>query len=282
MLHGSHASSTPRILARGGLLVLVTAGLLLAGCTSQGGTTAGTNPRGSDRNVTREGRSFGDPLESAKAHTELAFGYFQRGQMAVALDEISIALKSKPDYYQAYNVLGLIYMDLSENAKADDAFRRALSMAPNDSDTLNNYGWFLCQTQRERQALPLFQQALKDPLYATPAKPYANAGICSEKLVDTVAAEEYYRKAFSLEPANPSVMLRLADLYYRRNELDKARFYADRINRNFDPSASSLWLALRIERKAGDRTAESSYAAQLRRRFPDSPEYQRMQQGQFE
>lgn len=282
MLHGSHASTTAATLARRGLLALAAASLLVAGCASQGGNTTSGGPRSGERSVSLEGRSFGDPLESAKAHTELAFGYFQRGQMAVALDEIAVALKSKPDYYQAYNVLGLVQMDLSQNPKAEEAFRHALSIAPNDSDTLNNFGWFLCQNQRERESLPLFMQALKNPLYATPTKPYTNAGICSEKLGDVAAAEEYYRKAFSLDPANPGVMMRLADLYYRRNELDKARFYADRINRNFDPSASSLWLALRIERKAGDRTAESSFAAQLRRRYPDSPEYLRMQQGQFE
>ncbi|HEY4373350.1 MAG TPA: type IV pilus biogenesis/stability protein PilW [Burkholderiales bacterium] len=259
--------------------------LALGGCA--GNSSSGSNinpggPRNSDRLVSMEGRSFGDPLESAKAHTELAFGYFQRGAMAVALDEISVALKSKSDYYQAYNVLGLVYMDLGENSKSEDAFRHALSIAPNDSDTLNNYGWFLCQTQRERQAIPQFMAALKNPLYSSPSKPYLNAGICSEKINDVVAAENYYRKAFSLDPGNPGVMLHLGDLYYKRNELDKARFYVDRLNKSFEPSAGSLWLALRIERKAGDRASESSYAAQLRRRYPDSPENQRLKQGQFE
>ena len=77
-------------------------------------------------------------------------------------------------------------------------------------------------------------------------------------------------------------MLHLAELYFKRNDLDKARFYADRLNKSYDPSAQSLWLALRIERKAGDHGAEASFAAQLRRRFPDSAEYKRLSQGQFE
>lgn len=267
-----------------GLAAVAAFCLALGGCASNssGNGNANGGPRSGDRLVSMEGRSFGDPLESAKAHTELAFGYFQRGAMAVALDEINVALKSKSDYYQAYNVLGLIYMDLGENSKSEDAFRRALAIAPTDSDTLNNYGWFLCQTQRERQAIPQFMAALKNPLYSSPSKPYLNAGICSEKINDVVAAEDYYRKAFSLDPANSGAMLHLGDLYYKRNELDKARFYIDRLNKSYEPSAGSLWLALRIERKAGDRVAESSYAAQLRRRYPDSPENQRLKQGQFE
>ena len=42
------------------------------------------------------------------------------------------------------------------------------------------------------------------------------------------------------------------------------------------------FLALRIERKLGARTAEQAYANQLRRRFPGSPEYQALQRGNFD
>lgn len=265
--------------------------LLLAACANNrdGGNLSGQQQQGNTTTRTQErlvsmndGRPGGDPAESARVHTELAFAYFQSGQMAVALDEVKAALNSNSNYFMAYNVLGLINMDLGDNPKAEEAFRRALSIAPSDSDTLNNYGWFLCQTQRERQAIPQFLAALKNPLYGSPAKPYLNAGICSEKFGDSVSAEDYYRKAFSLDPGNAGAMLRLSELYYRRNDFEKARFYADRLNKAYEPSAESLWMALRIERKLGDRASESSFAAQLRRRFPNSAEYKRLQQGQFE
>jgi type IV pilus assembly protein PilF len=55
-----------------------------------------------------------------------------------------------------------------------------------------------------------------------------------------------------------------------------------RHNRLVAPSAESLWLAVRIERKLGERVAEQSFANQLRRRFPGSPEYQALQRGQFD
>jgi type IV pilus assembly protein PilF len=48
------------------------------------------------------------------------------------------------------------------------------------------------------------------------------------------------------------------------------------------PSAESLWLALRIERKLGERIAEQGLATQLRRRFPASPEYRALQRGEFD
>jgi type IV pilus assembly protein PilF len=290
MRHPLRASNRAAAVLRQGAQALgLGLALLLAACANQqGGNNSAMpgnsgGPRSGDRQAsTNDGRPAGDPRESAKVHTELAFGYFQRGQMAVALEEVRIALNARPDYFLAYNVLGLINMDLGDNVKAEDAFHRALTIAPNDSDTLNNYGWFLCQTKRERQAIPQFMQALKDPLYATPVKPYLNAGVCSQRIGDDAAAEDYFRKAFSLDPANPGALLNLGELYLKRSDLVKARFYAERLNKSYDPSPQSLWLALRIERKAGDLASETSFATQLRRRFPNSAEYQRLSQGQFE
>lgn len=224
----------------------------------------------------------GDRLESARIRTELAFNYFQRGQLSIALEEIRSALASNPNYATAYNVLALINMDLGQNPQAEEAFRKGLTLAPNDSDILNNYGWFLCQTKRERESIERFLQALKNPLYPTPDKPYLNAGICSQRMGDEASAEDYFRKAFSLDPLNAGALMRLGELYFKRNDIEKARFYMERVNKNYEPSAESLWLALRIERKAGDRASESSYAAQLRRRYPNSNEHLLMQQGKFE
>jgi type IV pilus assembly protein PilF len=55
-----------------------------------------------------------------------------------------------------------------------------------------------------------------------------------------------------------------------------------RYNKIAEPSAESLWLALRIERKLGDSSATTSYANQLRRRFSGSKEYQDLQKGRFD
>jgi type IV pilus assembly protein PilF len=278
---------TRELRAHGAWLLLASC-LLIAGCQTPG--DAGMVPagqsgqRGGDaaQRAQVAGQQIGDRQEISRLRTELAFNYFQRGQLSVALDEVRVAIAADPANATAFNVLGLINMDLGENTRADEAFRRALSIAPEDSDTLNNYGWFLCQTKRERESIPRFLQALKNPLYSTPAKPYLNAGICSQRLGDEAAAEDYYRKALSLDTTNPAVLLRLSDLYFRRGDIEQSRLYLDRVHRNFEPSAESLWLALRVERRAGDRGAEASFAAQLRRRFPESRETLLLQQGRFE
>jgi type IV pilus assembly protein PilF len=49
-----------------------------------------------------------------------------------------------------------------------------------------------------------------------------------------------------------------------------------------EPTADVLWMALRAERKLGNREAEARHASQLRRRFPGSPEQELLSQGQYD
>ena len=77
--------------------------------------------------------------------------------------------------------------------------------------------------------------------------------------------------------------LQLAKLFFMRGILEEARIYlGDALKMMEPPSAEALWLGLRIERKQGNRSAESGYASQLRGRYPSSPEYQEFLKGNFE
>lgn len=223
-----------------------------------------------------------DARQRAQVHTELGAAYFSRGQLGVALDELNTALKADSSYSPAYGVLGLVYMTLREDAKADENFRRALSLDSADSDTNNNYGWFLCQHGKVDASIGYFMAALKNPLYATPDKPYLNAGICLRKKNDDKEAEEYFLKSLKLQPQQPQALFHLADIYYKRGNYSEARNYISRLSRIATPSAESLWLGVRIERRLGDRNAEASYGLQLRKMFPDSPEAQILRSGKDE
>ena len=220
----------------------------------------------------------------AKIHTELAAAYFEAGAMKVALDEIRLALDADPNFVQAYSLRGLIYGNLKENAKADEDFRKALSLKPNDPDVNNNFGWYLCHSDRARQSIAYFLNALKDPLYDTPDVAYFNAGACAMKAGDLDGAQNYLLNAMRLArgPA-PGTRVLMADLLYRRGNFDEAKVYlAEAIKAMDTPSAEALWLGLRIERRLGNKAGEGGYAAQLRSRYPTSPEYQSFLKGNFE
>lgn len=223
-----------------------------------------------------------DVQQRAKVHTELGALYMQRGNMAVALDEARVALSSDANYAPAHNLMGLAYMQLRENQTAESSFERAISLAPGDPEINNSFGWFLCQTGREQRALTYFNVAIKSPLYATPAMSMTNAGICSMRLKDDKAAEDYFMRALRLDASNARAIFLLADIAYRQGRLAAARLHLSELHKLADATPESLWLALRVEHKLGDREAEARSAVQLRRKFPGSPEHQKMMQGQYE
>ena len=224
----------------------------------------------------------GDPRNRARVHTELATAYYARGNMGVALEELRTATEADPSYALAHSMFGLVYMELRENRLAEQNFERALRLAPNDGDINHNYGWFLCQTKREPESIKYFMQAVRNPLYAAPWRSYSAAGLCTMRTNNLKDAEDYFQRALKLDPDEPAALLQLGRIRYLQGNVNDARKFVARYNKLLNPSAESLWLALRIERKAGERVAEQSFANQLRRRYPGSPEYQALQRGQFD
>ncbi len=262
------------------IVILASAMLFGAGCATD---PADQRPS-SAQNEPPEGlfQPPADARSRAKAHTELASAYYGIGNMGVALQEARIAVAADPSYAPAYNVQALVSMDLKDNTAAEESFQRGLKLSPSDPDLNHNYGWFLCQTGRVPQAMPYFTNALRNPLYTSPSRTYAAAGQCLLERNDVKQATEYFERALRIDPGNATAMLPYANALYKRGQLEEARELVERYNRSSQPSAEALWLAVRVERKLGNRVAENSYAAQLRLRFPKSAEYQSFQRGEFD
>ena len=224
----------------------------------------------------------GDPRNRARLHTELAGLYYTRGNMGVALDELRIATKADASYAPAYSMFGLVYMELRENRLAEESFQRALNLSPNDPDINHNYGWYLCQTEREQQSVDYFLRAIANPLYQKPWRSYSAAGLCLLRIGKLEDAEALFQRALKINPADPRANLQMAEIRYRQGAFDEAQRWLRRFGEVSPPTAESLWLGVRIERKIGQRMNEASLASQLRRRFPGSPEYQKLQRGEYD
>lgn len=251
--------------------------LLLAGCA---GTPSGQQVA-SEQAVSQQ-TSTSDVRQRAKIHTELGSLYLQDGRFGVAQEESRIAIATDPNYAPGYNLKGLVHMYLQENDAAEAEFQRALGLAQNDPEINNNYGWFLCQTGREKQAVSYFMIAIKNPLYTTPAKPLTNLGLCYLKMQDDKLAEDFLSKALRTDSGNMQALYWLSDIYYRKGRYNEARLSIGNLHKVTEPNSQSLWLALLVERKIGDREGEARYTSQLRRKFQGSPEYQKLIQGQYE
>jgi type IV pilus assembly protein PilF len=223
-----------------------------------------------------------DQRQRAKVHTELGMLYLMEGRMDIALEEARIAIEAEAGYAPAHNLTGLIHMALRKNELAEQSFRRALNLAGGDPEINNDYGWFLCQTGRPRESIAHFERAIGNPLFKTPIKAMTNAGLCSLLFKDDRQAESYFLRALRLDRVNAPAYFWLADIAYREGRFADARQRMKELHAVIEPTAESAWLGLRIDRKLGDREGEARYMGLMRRKYRDTPEFQKMTRGEFD
>lgn len=251
---------------------------LLAACAS---TTTITTSEAAP--PSRTAPDAADAARGARDRLELAGLYLGRGQTDVALSEVKRALAAQPDLPQAYGLQGLIYSAMGNSPAAEQSFRRALQLAPADSDILHNHGWFLCQQRRWDEADTQFEAALAPPQYRERSRTLFVQGVCRARAGRWLEAETALSRSYELDPANPATAYNLADVLLHRGELERARFYVGRINAQPELiSAQSLWLAARIERRSGDIQALQDFGRKLRERFPESAETLLYERGRFD
>ena len=256
-----------RALMGSATLALLLAGAQLAGCA--------TNADGSSAKPRADIVTDSDEPETrkrARIRLELAVGYFEQGQTTVALDELKQALTADPNFAEAYNLRGLVYMRLDDAGLAEDSFRRAIALAPREPNTLHNYGWLLCQQARYPQSQEVFAQAIAAPLYAGRAKSYMAQGLCQVRAGLLPEGELSLQRAYELDPGNPVIGYNLADLLFKRGEFARSQFYIRRINNSELANAESLWLGIKIEQRMENRDAMQQLGVQLKKRFAQARE----------
>jgi type IV pilus assembly protein PilF len=248
-------------------LTVAALAVVLAGCTST--TTQQSRP------VTDTGGA--DSRRRSEVHTALAGEYYSRGNYSVALAATREAIKNDATYFNAHNMQGLVYMELREDGPARDAFNRALQLAPNNPEVLNNYGWFLCLNNDPRRGLEMMRRAAADTLYATPEKAWFSIGLCHRRANNAAEAEEALRRAILIRPDMIGALYNLAQVTFERGNYKDSENYLMRYTRLATPTLESLVLGVKVARANGDRATEESFLQQMRRRFPDAPELRELE-----
>jgi type IV pilus assembly protein PilF len=264
------------------ILVTVILGALLAGCSSTGGEGSGANPSASSRDRVTESDESPE-TRRARVRLELAAAYYSRGQLTTALDEVKMALSADPKLVSALNLRGLIYAGLGDDPLAEESFRRALSVDAQDADTIQNYGWYMCQRRRYAEAESMFDRALAVRSYNNLQRTLVTKGTCQARAGNLDQAEVTLTKAYEMDISSPMASLSLADVLYKRGQYERARFYVRRMNSNPDIAGpQSLWLGARIENKLGNTSGVQLLGKQLRDRFPKTSEAVAYERGRFD
>ena len=248
---------------------------LIAGCSGFGKTAEVVEEAQTTTQATSE-----NPLRyRARVHTELGSNYFQRGQMAVALEELNEAIRLDAKYGVAHSILGLVYADLGDLPKAEASFKTAVGVAPAEGDIRNNYGSFLCRQNRPKEGLEQFDLALRLPLYVTPNIALENAGSCALAASLIRPAEGYFARLVQIQPFNSRGYQGLAAIAMKTARFDEVRRQV-RMGLNAQPTSPELYFyGACAERRLNDKVTEDSYTQQLRSRYSDSPLNEELRKG---
>ncbi len=221
-----------------------------------------------------------DNARAAQVNVQLGLGYLQRGQKQAAAEKLARALEQDPKSALVQHANALLQDVLGETEAADRHFRRAVELDPKDSEACNNYGAFLCRHKRFDEGVAMLEQALTNPLYATPEFAWSNIGQCRRQAGQPESAEAALRKAVQINPRHASAWLQLAETQLELGQAKQAQSSLARYHELAPQGPASLLLAARIEKALGQRQAQGHYELLLRGKFPDSDEARRLGEAQ--
>lgn len=239
------------------LLLLVT---LLAACVSTGDV---------DPMKTVEGRK-----KAYDAYVQLGIGYLQKGETGPAKAPLKNALEIDSSAADAHVVLALVFQREKEPKLADEHFRKALAKNSQDARVLNNYGSFLFEQKRYKEALATYLLAAEDVLYPERARVFENLGITCMAMDNKQEAKNYFDRSLRLNSRQPRALLEMASLSYDERQYVPARGYYESFSQIAKQNARSLLLGARLAKVFEDHDRAATLGLQLRRLYPGTPEYQ--------
>lgn len=129
-------------------------------------------------------------------------------------------VRLNPDSALAHNGVGAIYLDLGDEGRAEEEFRKALRINPRYAASLNNLGILAQRRGDLAEARRLYLEALA----ARPnqADVWNNLGTLHEAEGDLVRAAAAYGQAVRLDPATPRFLANLAGVLAAQGRREEA------------------------------------------------------------
>jgi type IV pilus assembly protein PilF len=208
--------------------------------------------------------------DASNYNMQLGMAYLNQGDLGLAKEKLDRAVVENPGDPNVHSAMAMLQDRLGHPDQADKEFKAALNLGPRNPDVLNNYAVYLCRTGRTDEGVKAFEEAAHNALYRTPEAAYTNAGVCLRSAKRDTQAAMSFQRALKVKPNFAEAAYQLADLDFRRGELQEARETVDQFMASFEPTPDLLLIGVQISRKQGDRMAEERFARKLRMDFPSS------------
>lgn len=220
-----------------------------------------------------------NPKQTSILKTQIAVEYIKSGNIDAAKNALDDAVEKDPNNALAYMMLGVTYqLDSSKESlkKADIAFKKAISIEPENPQIRNNYGQYLFFVENYKAAITEFYFAANSVGYSARDTAYSNLGYSYYNTGDETKAKAAFISSLKINPRLPDALLGVASVFYDLGNIDDAiNVYKDYSNlipkQNRD--AKALWLGIRIAHINEDHVEKNSLVDLLSTKYPKSKEY---------
>lgn len=159
-----------------------------------------------------------------RAYNNLGISYQNLGQLDEAKEsyEKAIELVEEADvtYYKAHMNLGNVYRDMGQYEKSAAIFENRIEMQPDDADIHYNLGFTYRKMSEYELAINSYEKTIE--LDYNYDKAFNNLGVVYYHMGNYDKALELYEKAFEINPGNEIARSNIADIYVELGEYDKA------------------------------------------------------------
>ena len=222
----------------------------------------------------------GTDTEAAVANMNLGAGYLRQGRTDLAIERLLRALDQDPKLADAHSTIAIAYDQIGSPEDAENHYRRATQLGPDNAAAANSYAVFLCRQNRWPEAEPYFRRAADNRTYGTPEVALTNAGVCARDAGELQQAGVFFRAALTKSPVFADALSNLMDMSYQSGEFMQARAFVERYLDAHPATAPVLWVCFNVERELKDNAAADRCATQLRAEFRGSTELAQLEEQQ--
>ncbi|MGO2996677.1 MAG: type IV pilus biogenesis/stability protein PilW [Moraxellaceae bacterium] len=259
------------------LLAITLVGALLSGCQSTPNNDlsgiapyqTSTRPSG-DRNL--------DQQEIARVRTSLAAQYIRKNELDTAQRQLEKAFAADSRYAPAYDMMGVLLQQEGSRiniAKADQYFKKAIALDKDFVQAHNNYGVYLSQMNRYREAAEQFEIAGASLGYEGRIGALENLGRTYLQLGDNSAAAKAFLRALDGNRNSIIAHIELVDLLLEQQRVPQAQRLYDEtliLVQGQGISPRLLLQGIKLAAAQGDMTTRQQLAQQLLSAYPLSDE----------
>ena len=153
-----------------------------------------------------------------KAYFELAQSYRTDNFFELAKQNLLKAIELKEDYTEAYQVLGVIYIELGEDKKALDILNKALEFNKSYAETYFSLGVVYSKLKKNELAAKFIEKGLK--IHPNDVHALTNLGAIYEKIGEYSKSVKILNKALVLNPLNPRAHYNIGLTFIKKGNIN--------------------------------------------------------------